>query len=85
MQIIENASLKNFNSFGFDVSAHWFCQYNSTDDIKLIINEFGHLSDKKILILGNGCNIVFINNFDGLIIHPTNSYKQLGKAMNIAM
>ena len=74
MQIIENASLKNFNSFGFDVSARWFCQYNSADDINLIINKLGHLSDKKILILGNGCNIVFINNFDGLIIHPTNSY-----------
>lgn len=74
MQIIENASLKNFNSFGFDVSARWFCQYNSADDIKLIINKLGHLNDKKILILGNGCNIVFINNFDGLIIHPTNSY-----------
>lgn len=71
-QISENAQLKGLNSFGLDVTARKLCLYNTPDDIKRLIETENGLSDKRILILGGGCNILFINNFEGIIIHPVN-------------
>jgi len=79
MQIAENAPLKSLNSFGFDVAARWFCEYHSPDDISQLISVMGNLADKRILILGGGCNIVFTKDFDGIIIHPANSYINIEK------
>ncbi len=72
-QIVENARLKELNSFGLDVTAKQLCIYHSPDDIRQLISQIGALTDKRILILGGGCNILFVNNFDGIIIHPDNS------------
>ena len=74
LQIIENAQLKDLNSFGLDVTANQLCIYNSPDDICQLIEQTGGIVGKRILILGGGCNLVFVNNFDGLVIHPANSY-----------
>ena len=74
LQITENAQLKEFNSFGVEASAQWLCTYNSPDDIRQLIGHFGHLTDMHILIIGGGCNLLFVNNFDGLVIHPANTY-----------
>lgn len=71
-QIVENARLKELNSFGLDVTTKRLCIYHSPDDIRQLINMVGGLTDKRILILGGGCNILFVNNFDGIIIHPDN-------------
>ena len=74
LQITENAQLKEFNSFGVEATARWLCTYNSPDDIRQLIEQRGCLSDKPVLIIGGGCNILFINNFNGLVIHPANAY-----------
>ena len=74
LQIIENARLKDLNSFGLDVIANQLCIYNSPDDICNLIEQNNGLTDKRILIIGGGCNLLFINNFDGIAIHPANSY-----------
>ena len=74
LQITENAQLKEFNSFGVKASARWLCTYNSPDDIRQLIEQTGVLSDKRILIIGGGCNLLFVNDFNGLVIHPTNAY-----------
>ena len=74
LQIVENARLKELNSFGLDVTAKQLCIYHSPDDIRQLIEQTGGIVGKRILILGGGCNLVFVNNFDGLVIHPANSY-----------
>ena len=74
LQIIENAQLKDLNSFGLDVTSKQLCIYQSPDDIRNLIEQLGGLTDKRILIIGGGCNLLFINNFDGIAIHPANSY-----------
>lgn len=74
LQITENAQLKEFNSFGVEASARWLCTYNSPDDIRQLIEQMGSLSNRQILIIGGGCNILFVNNFDRLVIHPINDY-----------
>jgi UDP-N-acetylmuramate dehydrogenase len=68
MEIIENQSLKSFNTFGLEVSCRWFVEANSISELKEI------LSDKRfknipLMVLGGGSNVLFRNNFDGLVIH----------------
>ena len=60
-------SLKSYNTFGIDVSAHRFAEAVSTDDFKSIMRS----SDVKglpILILGGGSNILFRSDFPGIVI-----------------
>jgi UDP-N-acetylmuramate dehydrogenase len=67
MKILENISLKKFNTFGIDVTAKYFLEIDSVAGIQ------NFLADKKIsshplLVLGGGSNILFTKNFDGVVV-----------------
>ncbi len=64
MHFQEDYSLKNFNSFGIDVTAKYFTTFKNTNELSEILNE---TIDKK-LILGAGSNILFTKNFNGLVL-----------------
>lgn len=65
-----NFPLKDFNTFHFDVQARWFDTVGKPEELKekILQSEF---STEKILILGGGSNIVFREDFHGLVLHPT--------------
>jgi UDP-N-acetylmuramate dehydrogenase len=67
MQILENISLKTHNTFHIEVKARYFVEVNSTEEIKEILNysRFLHLPR---LILGGGSNLLFVSDFDGIVI-----------------
>ena len=65
MKIIENYNLKNHNTFGFDVVAKKFVEYEN--EAKLI--EFLKTNSDKILHIGSGSNLLFLGDFDGTILH----------------
>lgn len=67
MKIQENYSLKNLNTFGVDVSAKYFAEVNDADDLKYAI-EFAKINHFEILFLGGGSNILFTEDFGGLVI-----------------
>lgn len=67
LQIRENVSIKNFNTFGIDVSAKYFVEINHEDDLKLLFAE-EKLNNVKRLVIGGGSNVLFTNDFDGLLI-----------------
>jgi len=68
LKIIENISLRNYNTFNVEASAAYFASLSSKDD-------FAELFEHKIyqqnhhFILGGGSNVLFTKNFDGLVIH----------------
>jgi UDP-N-acetylmuramate dehydrogenase len=67
MQLHENQSLKNLNTFGVDVRTKLFAEVFAEDEL------IDLLSDEKInrerkLILGGGSNILFTKDFEGLVI-----------------
>ena len=66
MQIIQNISLKPYNTFGIDVTANNFVSVSTIDELKQILS----LKDyPNKLILGGGSNMLLTKNFDGLVIH----------------
>ncbi len=58
----ENFSLKHLNTFGIEATARFFCEVNTTDELKAALK-----TDQKIFILGGGSNIL-LSDFDGLVI-----------------
>lgn len=68
MKITENQSLKSFNTFGLDVSCRWFAEAGNVEELLNVISE-PRFKDVRTMVLGGGSNVLFKNNFDGLIIH----------------
>ena len=70
--IEHNVSLKKYNSFSIDVAAKYFSTFDNISSLTELIqwkNKF--LEEKessKLLILGGGSNVLFTQNFDGLIL-----------------
>ena len=67
LQIQQNVSLKNFNTFGIDVSAKYFVEINHEDELTELFMDPQWLQMKR-LVLGGGSNMLFMNDFDGLVI-----------------
>ncbi|MBX7107526.1 MAG: UDP-N-acetylmuramate dehydrogenase [Chitinophagales bacterium] len=67
MNIESDKSLQPFNTFGIDVSARYFTEIQSVDEFNMLAAEPRFRHEKK-LILGGGSNILFTQNFDGLVI-----------------
>jgi UDP-N-acetylmuramate dehydrogenase len=67
MNILENISLKNFNTFGIDVKAKAVAEIFSENDLKeaLVLSEF---KNSIKLVIGGGSNILLTKDFDGLVI-----------------
>ena len=65
MQIQENISLRQYNTFGIDVRAHYFSRFRNVDELAALIRE--HRKLKKI-ILGGGSNILFTKDVKGLVL-----------------
>ena len=66
-KILNNYSLKNLNSFGIDIKAKFFSNFTSEDNlIKLLSNK--SFTNKPIFILGEGSNILFTKDFEGIVL-----------------
>jgi UDP-N-acetylmuramate dehydrogenase len=67
LQIHQNVSLKNFNTFGIDANARYFVEIDHADDlVELFLDTQWHNIDR--LILGGGSNLLLTKDFDGLVI-----------------
>ena len=67
LKILENISLKPFNTFGLEAKAKYFTVFKSTAElIEILLLEEYKL--KKKLFLGGGSNILLMNDFDGLVL-----------------
>jgi UDP-N-acetylmuramate dehydrogenase len=67
LQIQENVSLKNFNSFGVEASAGYFVEISRKEELTELFLD-PQWKTTKTLVLGGGSNMLLINNFDGLVI-----------------
>ena len=65
MNIQQNISLKKYNTFGIEASSKYFSVFSNSDELNEILIQFPGINK---LILGGGSNILFAENFDGLIL-----------------
>lgn len=67
MNIQENYSLKNHNTFGVEVSAKYFAEIKSLDQLTQILRNTS-VQKFKILFLGGGSNVLFTQDFEGVVL-----------------
>jgi UDP-N-acetylmuramate dehydrogenase len=67
--IYRNTNLKNYNTFGLEYIADYFIPLK-TDREAISLFRGDLLRDKPVLIIGGGSNILFISNFNGIILFP---------------
>lgn len=63
----ENISLKPYNTFGVEAKAKYFVEAKSENDLQEIF-ETTIAKTEKLLILGGGSNMLFTDDFDGLVL-----------------
>jgi UDP-N-acetylmuramate dehydrogenase len=68
IQIKENYSLKQHNTFGINVNTRYFARIGNPDELKDVLGN--HRAYFPFLIIGEGSNILFIKDFNGLVIQP---------------
>ena len=67
LQIQQNVSLKNFNTFGIDAKAKYFVEISHADELgELFLDPLWQQMER--LVLGGGSNMLFVTDFDGLVI-----------------
>lgn len=65
-KIAKNHSLQTHNTFGFEAKAQLFATVQSVAELKALLCT---AQTQTILPLGEGSNILFTKDFDGLVIH----------------
>ena len=67
LQIQENVSLKNFNTFGIDASARYFVEIAHEGELVELFADPQWLQTER-LVIGGGSNLLLVNDFKGLVI-----------------
>lgn len=67
MLIQENTSLKHYNTFGIEAKASYLVAVNSVQQLQDVISN-PLLSSRPRLILGGGSNVLFTQDWDGLVV-----------------
>jgi UDP-N-acetylmuramate dehydrogenase len=64
MNIIQNQSLKNYNTFGIEAKAIAFVSVTSVEELKDILSQ-----NNEIFILGGGSNMLLTQDIQKLVVH----------------
>ena len=59
-------SLLGHNTFGIDVKAARFIEFTTPEDVVSVAKELG---DVRRLVIGGGSNLLFMGDYDGVILH----------------
>lgn len=69
MQIHENLSLRQYNTFGIDVKAKLFADFNSVTQLQEVLQYVHHHSPRiPRMILGGGSNVLFTQDVHALVL-----------------
>ena len=68
MRFEENYSLKHHNTFRLPVRTRWFMEYDNEDELSRLLRD-DFFQSITSLSIGEGSNLLFINDFDGLVLH----------------
>lgn len=66
MQVSENISLKNYNTFGIDVKAKKFISVSSSEELKKVLQQ---TYSSELFILGGGSNMLLTRDINKTVLH----------------
>ena len=69
-KLYDNFLLKEFNTFGVSAVAKHYLAIDSSDELVGAFQSNIQLINENRLSLGAGSNLLFLSDYDGLIIHP---------------
>lgn len=62
----ENISLKKLNTFGIDVNAKKFAEFDTLSSLKLLLDQCN--ANDELLVLGGGSNILLTTDYQGVVL-----------------
>lgn len=65
----EDFSLKAYNTFGIEARARYFFEFTEFEDLPYFLSNFSDWEKMPVLLLGGGSNLLFVDDFDGLVLH----------------
>ena len=68
MKKVSNFSLLPYNTFGLNVFCRQFLEYSSVSELKEFIAA-GNLAVLNWFHIGGGSNLLFLQDYDGIILH----------------
>ena len=68
--IQKDISLLPYNTFGINVKTAYFATFNSTEELQSILKD-SLTKDYPLLCIGGGSNLLFTNDYEGIILHST--------------
>ena len=71
MRIEQNYSLEKHNTFHLPVKTRWFMEYETEEELQRILHD-EYFQECLSLHIGGGSNLLFINDYNGIIIHLPN-------------
>ena len=66
--IEKNKDITGFTTFGIPVKARYFAEYSSEKEL-LKISRTDEFIGNEVLHIGGGSNLLFCDDFDGLVLH----------------
>ena len=70
MTTIENCSLKERNTFGIAATAQRLVEYESVDELQMLVGRRTATDDTTPLLhIGGGSNLLFLSDFNGTVLH----------------
>ncbi len=67
IQIQQNVDLSKYNTMRVSSNARYLVEVDSVETLRDAI-QFARSNDLEVLVLGGGSNLLFVNNFNGLVI-----------------
>lgn len=68
MNLLENYSLLPHNTFGMDVYARYFAEYDTVEELADFL-QTDLARSHKLLPIGAGSNLLFTGDYDGIVLH----------------
>lgn len=68
MKIEQNYSLERHNTFHLPVKTRWFMEYDSEEELQKILRD-EYFQECLSIHIGRGSNLLFINDFNGIVLH----------------
>lgn len=70
MEVKEDFSLKAYNTFAVDVKCKYFVESDREKDFVEFVRAYD-LSEEEVLVLGGGSNLLFTEDFGGVVFYPS--------------